>query len=129
MLIIDPVDPDGVAPSLAAAKAANIPVIAVDRNVHGTVVSHIGRNNAVMGNLVGQAVVAWLGKNGKPGAKINEIQGAAGDTVMKARRDGFNGAVAAVPWKSSPITPRTWGGGVTWAGGDCFLDCKKGRNL
>lgn len=99
VLIIDPVDPSGVAPSLAAAKAANIPVITVDRNVHGKVISYIGRNNAEMGQLVGQSVVAWLGKNAKPGAKIIEIQGAAGDTVMKARRDGFNGAIAGSGYK------------------------------
>jgi len=90
VLIINPVNPDAVAPSLEAAKAAKIPVITVDRNVRGEVVSYVGRDNEKMGGLVGQAVVAYFKKVGIAGAKIIEIQGDPGGTVMAARRDGFH---------------------------------------
>ena len=90
VLIINPVNPDAVAPSLEAAKAANIPVITVDRTVHGDIATYVGRDNEKMGSLVGQAVVAYFKKAGVSGAKIIEIQGDAGGTVMAARRDGFH---------------------------------------
>lgn len=94
VLIINPVNADAVAPSLAAAKAAHIPVITVDRSVKIPVAAYVGRDNKQMGRIVGHAVVAMLRKEGKKNAKIIEIQGDAGGAVMMDRRDGFNGAVA-----------------------------------
>ncbi len=96
VLIVNPVNPDAVAPALSAAADAHIPVMTVDRAVHGDVVSYVGRDNKMMGQIVGQQLVATLKAAGaKPGAKIIEIQGDAGGTVMAARRDGFNGAAKA----------------------------------
>ena len=93
-LIINPVNPDAVAPSLDAAKAAGIPVITVDRSVNGgEVTAHIGRDNKKMGQLVGEAVLARLKADGVSGAKIIEIQGDAGGAVMMDRRDGFHKAL------------------------------------
>ncbi|WP_309085649.1 substrate-binding domain-containing protein [Chelativorans sp.] len=93
-LIINPVNPDAVVPSLEAAKAAGIPVITVDRPVNGEgVVAHVGRDNKKMGGLVGEAVVERLKKDGVEGAKIIEIQGDAGGAVMMDRRDGFHAAL------------------------------------
>lgn len=93
-LIINPVNPDAVAPSLDAAKAAGIPVITVDRSVNGgAVTAHIGRDNKKMGQLVGEAVLARLKADGVSNAKIIEIQGDAGGAVMMDRRDGFHKAI------------------------------------
>lgn len=93
-LIINPVNPDAVVPSLEAAVAAGIPVITVDRSINGEgVTAHIGRDNKEMGRLVGEAVVARLAADGVEGAKIIEIQGDAGGAVMMDRRDGFHAAV------------------------------------
>lgn len=95
-MIINPVNPDAVGPSLDAAAAAGIPVITVDRPVNGgKVVAHVGRDNKAMGNLVGEAVVAKLKEAGVKGAKIIEIQGDAGGAVMMDRRDGFHDAIKA----------------------------------
>jgi ribose transport system substrate-binding protein len=99
VLIINPVNPDAVGPSLEAAKAASIPVITVDRDVHGTVVTYIGRDNEKMGGLVGQAVVDHFQKAGIKNPKIIEIQGDAGGTVMAARRDGFHKVAEAAGLK------------------------------
>ncbi len=93
-IIINPVNPDAVVPSLEAATAAGIPVITVDRSVNGGgVVAHVGRDNKAMGKLVGEAVVARLKADGVAGAKIIEIQGDAGGAVMMDRRDGFHAAI------------------------------------
>lgn len=93
-IIINPVNPDAVAPSLDAAAAAGVPVITVDRPVRGgKVVAHVGRDNKAMGKLVGDAVVAKLKADGVSSAKIIEIQGDAGGAVMMDRRDGFHDAI------------------------------------
>ncbi|MCV3768905.1 substrate-binding domain-containing protein [Rhizobium sp. TRM95796] len=93
-IIINPVNPEAVAPSLEAAAAAGIPVITVDRPVKGgQVVAHVGRDNKAMGKLVGEAVVARLKVDGVTNAKIIEIQGDAGGAVMMDRRDGFHAAI------------------------------------
>lgn len=93
-IIINPVNPEAVAPSLEAAAAAGIPVITVDRPVKGgKVVAHVGRDNKAMGKLVGEAVVARLKADGVKNAKIIEIQGDAGGAVMMDRRDGFHDAI------------------------------------
>lgn len=93
-IIINPVNPEAVTPSLEAAAAAGIPVITVDRPVKGgKVAAHVGRDNKAMGKLVGEAVVAKLKADGVTGAKVIEIQGDAGGAVMMDRRDGFHAAL------------------------------------
>jgi len=92
LLIIDAVNPEAVAPAIAQAKRDHVPVIAVDRPVSVPVTTFVGRNNKQMGQLVGQYTKKLL--NGKSNALIYEIQGAAGDLVMMARRAGFDSVFA-----------------------------------
>lgn len=99
VLIVDPVNPDAIAPSLDAAKRAHVPVITVDRDVHGKVAAYIGRDNVKMGELSGKALVAALKAKGVTGGKIVEIQGDAGGTVMLDRRKGFHQALAGTNFK------------------------------
>lgn len=89
VLLINPVDPQGVAPSIASAEAAGIPVVTVDRSAEGAV-AHVGRDNVAMGELVGEAVRDTLGE---AGGKIIEIQGDAGGTVAMDRSEGFHRAL------------------------------------
>lgn len=93
VLILNPVEAEGVKPAIEAAKKMGVPVITVDRPISEDVVSFIGRDNKNMGYLSGQYAVELLGGKGKAKGKILEIQGAAGDKVMMARRDGFHEAV------------------------------------
>ncbi|MDA8337147.1 MAG: substrate-binding domain-containing protein [Peptococcaceae bacterium] len=86
LLIIDAANPQGVAPAIAAAKKANVPVIAVDRPISLPVTSFVGRDNQQMGHLVGEYAKQLIGGKGT----IFEIQGAPGDLVMMARRKGFD---------------------------------------
>lgn len=94
VLVINPVDPKGIAPSLAAADAAGIEVVTVDRPIESGAASFVGRDNKAMGQIVGEAAVAALGPEG---GKIIEIQGDAGGAVARDRHDGFAAAVAAQP--------------------------------
>jgi ribose transport system substrate-binding protein len=93
VLLLNPVDPDGVKPALERARKANIPVITVDRPVNDTVNAFVGRDNKAMGKLSGDLAVKLLGGVGKAKGKILELQGDAGGSVMMARRDGFHSAV------------------------------------
>lgn len=90
VLVLNPVNPEAVIPSIQAAEEAGIPVITVDRPVESGAVAHVGRDNVEMGKLVGDAVADYLGEEG---GKIIEIQGDAGGIVMMNRRDGFEGVM------------------------------------
>ncbi|MGI4860279.1 MAG: substrate-binding domain-containing protein [Janthinobacterium lividum] len=93
VLIINPVNPDAVAPSLEAARRARVPVITVDRSVNEPVAARVGRNNVTMGEVSGKALVAALKKAGVTRGGIIEIQGDAGGSVMQDRRNGFHAAL------------------------------------
>lgn len=92
VLVINPVDPTGVAPSLAAAEAAGIKVVTVDRPVEEGADAHVGRDNVEMGRLVGEQLVEVLGDEG---GKVIEIRGDAGGAVARDRSQGFHEAVEA----------------------------------
>ena len=93
VLILNAVDPDGVAPSLAACADKKVPIITVDRFVNGNVDVVIGRDNVLMGQAVGNAIVAALGGKGSAKGKILEVMGSGGDRVQEARSKGFHNAV------------------------------------
>lgn len=97
VLILNPVNPSGVNPSLQALKAKNIPVVTVDRPTDGEVAAFVGRDNKSMGEVAGKEAVALLGGEGQAKGKIVEIQGASGCMVMMARRDGFHNIVEKEP--------------------------------
>jgi len=94
VLVINPVDPMGVTPSLTAAEAAGIKVVTVDRPVESGAAAFVGRDNKAMGQLVGKAAVETLGPSG---GKIIQIQGDAGGAVARDRGEGFKTAVSAQP--------------------------------
>jgi ribose transport system substrate-binding protein len=93
VLILNAVDPDGVAPSLAACAQKKVPVVTVDRFVNGKVDVIIGRDNVLMGQAVGNAIVTALGGKGNAKGKILEVMGSGGDRVQEARSKGFHNAV------------------------------------
>ena len=97
VLILNPVEAEGVRPSIEEAKKRNIPIVTVDRPVSQEVNSFIGRDNRNMGLLIGEKAVELLGGKGNAKGKILEIQGSAGDRVMMERRDGFHDAVDKEP--------------------------------
>ncbi|MBF8191765.1 substrate-binding domain-containing protein [Nonomuraea sp. K274] len=94
VLLVNPVDPQGVQPGIAAAKAAGVPVVTVDRPVPEGAVAHVGRDNKAMGALVGKRLSEQLGP---AGGKVIEIRGDAGGAVARDRSAGFHEAVATNP--------------------------------
>jgi ribose transport system substrate-binding protein len=86
-VLLNPVNPEAVKPSIEALGAQKIPVVTVDRPVVEGSAAHVGRDNEAMGKLVGEEAKRVLGPEG---GKIIELQGDAGGEVMKARRDGFD---------------------------------------
>ncbi|GEO27542.1 sugar ABC transporter substrate-binding protein [Alicyclobacillus acidoterrestris] len=91
VIIVDAVNPQGIAPAVTSAKKDNVPVIAVDRPVSVPVTTFVGRDNQHMGELIGNYTKNTLLKN-QNNKDIYEIQGSAGDLVMMARRSGFDSA-------------------------------------
>lgn len=95
VLILNAVDPDGVAPSLEKCADMEVPIITVDRFVNGDVAVVVGRDNELMGQAVGEAIVEAMGGAGSATGKILEVMGSGGDRVQEARSKGFHNAVDA----------------------------------
>lgn len=94
VLLINPVDPEGVQAGITAAEADGIPVVTVDRPVPEGATAHVGRDNVAMGELVGELVAEELGEDG---GTIIEIRGDAGGAVSRDRSDGFHSALEDNP--------------------------------
>ncbi|MGF6990222.1 ribose transport system substrate-binding protein [Lachnospiraceae bacterium PM6-15] len=96
VLIINPVNEDGPTAGIEACNKNNIPVITVDKNVTKGNTAWVGRDNKVMGRLVGERLIELLGGEDATGTVL-EIQGTAGSTTMMNRRDGFHEALEKAP--------------------------------
>lgn len=90
-LIINPMNNEGVSAALQAAADAGIPIVTIDRFTSDPhVTARIVRDNEYMGQIVGEQLLKELEADGITEGTILEIQGTAGDSVMMARRDGFD---------------------------------------
>lgn len=90
VIIVNPVDSAGIAPSVAAAKKAGITVIALDRTVIGeSVSSQIASDNVAGGKIAGSYLLKLVGEK----ADIAELQGAQGASATTDRGKGFHEAV------------------------------------
>lgn len=86
-VLVNPVNPEAVKPSVESLVKQDVPVVTVDRPVTSGSTAHVGRDNVEMGRLVGEQAKKEL----TGGGKIVELQGDAGGEVMKDRREGFEG--------------------------------------
>ena len=90
VIIVNPVDSAGIAPSIAAAKKAGITVISLDRTVIGeSVASQIASDNVSGGKIAGSYLLKLVGEN----ADIAELQGSQGSSAAIDRGKGFHEAV------------------------------------
>lgn len=93
-IIVNPIDADGIKPSLRAAKDAGVGVIAVDAVLNDpSVLTEVGTDNLESGRQIGEFVVKWAEENaqGKK-LRIGEVA-ALNSTVQIARQKGFNPVV------------------------------------
>lgn len=93
-LFIAPINMDAIVPALDAAKAANVPVILLDREATGTWgedwLTTIIADYVLQGEMCGQ----WIVDNaGEDGAKIVEITGVEGGSDVRDRAQGLRNIV------------------------------------
>lgn len=91
LIMINPTDSDAVGNAVAAANAAGIPVVTLDRSANaGEVVAHIASDNVAGGKMAGEFIVEQLGGAGK----VVELEGIPGASAARDRGEGFNVAIA-----------------------------------
>lgn len=84
-IIVDAIDTDGIKPSVQKAKAAGIPVVAVDAIVEDPAVStQVGTANAEGGAQIGGTLADLASNTGTVG-----IVGALNSTIQLERQQGF----------------------------------------
>ncbi|MDF2530811.1 MAG: periplasmic binding and sugar binding domain of LacI family protein [Clostridia bacterium] len=90
VIILTPVDSDGVKGAIMKAKDANIPVITVDVKANGVeVASHIATDNYSGGMIAAEAMAQYLGQKGEIGLiTYPEVQS------VRDRIDGFKKVAA-----------------------------------
>jgi ABC-type sugar transport system substrate-binding protein len=97
LILLAPREFDGLTPALQAAKAANIPVILVDREAAGTAgqdfVTFLGSNFVEQGRRAAE----WLAKETGGQAKIVVLAGTPGASVAADRARGFREGIAQHP--------------------------------
>ncbi|TIM04424.1 substrate-binding domain-containing protein [Mesorhizobium sp.] len=92
-IILVAIDVNGVKPAITAAKAAGIPVIAIDAQIpDGDNVAFIGVDNARAGEDIGKFYADHVKSEMGGTAKIG-IVGALNSFIQNQRLDGFNKAV------------------------------------
>lgn len=90
-IIVDAVDTEGVKPAVRRARAAGVPVVAVDAIVGDPAVStQVGIQNSAGGTELGQALLRLSGGKGDVG-----IVGALNSTIQLERQKGFTDSVKA----------------------------------
>ncbi len=86
-LILCPRDEDALVPAVEAANRAGIPIIALNRRIHGgNVLAYVGADDAEGGVLQGEALVQWLGPQG---GKILYLEGTEGSSPQRQRSKGL----------------------------------------
>ena len=92
LIMVNPVDSDAIVPSVEAANAAGIPVIAVDRGSSGgDVASFVASDNVLGGTMAGDYLFEQMGGAGE----VLELQGIIGTSAAQARGEGFQIALDA----------------------------------
>ncbi|WP_457298193.1 ABC transporter substrate-binding protein [Phyllobacterium sp. P5_D12] len=93
-IILVAIDVNGVKPAITAAKAAGIPVIAIDAQIpDGDNVAFVGVDNTKAGEDIGKFYADYVKSNLSGTAKIGVI-GALNSFIQNQRLDGFKKAVA-----------------------------------
>jgi ribose transport system substrate-binding protein len=96
-IFLPPQQFEGIAPALAAAKSAKIPVFLLDREAVGTAgqdyVTFIGSNFVEEGQRAGD----WVVKNTNGKAGVVVLEGTAGASVARDRNQGFMDAIRNSP--------------------------------
>lgn len=92
-IILVAIDVNGVKPAITEAKAAGIPVIAIDAQIpNGDNVAFIGVDNTKAGKAIGAFYANYVKENMNGSATVG-IVGALNSYIQNQRLDGFKAAV------------------------------------
>ncbi|WP_410594473.1 ABC transporter substrate-binding protein [Amycolatopsis sp. lyj-23] len=97
LLVVAPLNSDGLQPALDAAKAKKVPVVTIDRKVTSQpctdYLTFIGSNFVEQGKRAAQAMVKATGGTGK----VVILLGSSGNNVTTDRTQGFKDELAKTP--------------------------------
>ena len=127
-IAIAPVDSKGIAPAIAKAMAAGIPVVAVDTNIEGTpITSYVATDNVKAAGVQGE----WAASQVKDGDTVIYVTGDQGQSTGRERKDGFVNALKAKHPKINIIeVATTWDQTMAQNGVEAALKGKgKGAKL
>jgi galactofuranose transport system substrate-binding protein len=97
LLIVAPLNSDGLQPALDAAKEKKVPVVTIDRKVTSQpcadYLTFIGSDFVSQGKRAADAMVKATGGNGK----VAILLGSSGNNVTTDRTKGFKDAIAGTP--------------------------------
>jgi len=89
-IVVVPIDSDGIAAAVKQANAANIPMIALDRDVNAGQVVFIGSNNVELGAKGADWVAEHLTtRYGEPRGNVIDLRGLQRIAAARAREQGF----------------------------------------
>ncbi|MFI8307588.1 sugar ABC transporter substrate-binding protein [Streptomyces sp. NPDC085927] len=90
VIIVTAVDARAVAPDVAKAKEADIPVIAYDRLAEGPIDAYVSHDNELVGEVQGRAIVDALGSEAE-NSKVVMMNGEPADPNTALFKDGATG--------------------------------------
>lgn len=97
-ILLAPVVSTGWDPILKEAKAANIPVVLIDREIQtadkNLYLSNVTSDQVLEGRMAGEWLVKQVAGRDCP---VVELQGTVGSSSVVARKKGFDEAIAKVP--------------------------------
>jgi galactofuranose transport system substrate-binding protein len=97
LLIVAPLNSDGLAPALDAAKAQKVPVVTIDRKVTSQpctdYLTFIGSDFVSQGKRAADAMIKATGGTGK----VAILLGSSGNNVTTDRTQGFKDGIAGTP--------------------------------
>lgn len=99
VLVLTPIDSNGITPAVQQANQKGVPVFTLDRGSSGgTITSFVETDNV----SAGKQAAAWIGEQmtaryGSPKGNVVDLQGLIGTTAAKSREEGFQSGLAALP--------------------------------
>jgi ribose transport system substrate-binding protein len=97
-LLLSPSDGKALAPALEAAKAKNVPVIAIADSVDVDITSTVNLDNVAAGQMAADQIVQHLTKvYGSPRGNVVNITGLTGTPSARGRDKGFTSELAKYP--------------------------------
>ncbi len=99
VLILNPINADGIVPVVKKANEAGIPVITLDRGSNGgEVACFLETDNVAMGREAAKYIAEELTKRyGSPKGKVVDLQGLRGTTAAESREKGFMDEISKYP--------------------------------